>query len=231
MRQLFLYNELQEADIMLFIFDLDGTLTNTLPAIAYFGNLALEAHGFRPFEQNLYKNFVGDGMDVLIHRMLTAQNADSDENFVKVRKTYDDAYKNDLLHSTRTYDGIPETLDELKKRGDKLAVLSNKPHHAVAPIINKLFGDTFFNSVHGQTSAVPRKPAPDGALAICAQLDEYTKNTIFVGDTNVDITTGKNAGMTTVGVTWGFRDKQELSDAGADYIISKPIELLYVKNN
>lgn len=211
---------------MLYIFDLDGTLTDTLPAIAYFGNNALAAHGFETFEANRYKKFVGDGMDTLIHRMLAAQGADSEENFLKVRKTYDDAYSKDMLHDTKAYDGVAETLQALKERGERLAVLSNKPHHVAAPVVELFFGGELFDFVRGQTADVPKKPAPDGALAICRDLGEDIKNAVFIGDTNVDIKTGKSAGMKTVGVLWGFRDRAELEGAGADYIISRPSELL-----
>lgn len=215
---------------MLYIFDLDGTLTDTLSTIAHFGNEALTAHGLKPFETERYKSFVGDGMDVLIHRMLAAQNADSENAFLAVRKTYDDAYKKDVLYDTRIYEGIPEALSILKKRGDKLAVLSNKPHHVVIPIVDTLFGKDLFNLVRGQTADMPKKPAPDGALFLCGALGFPPNQTVFIGDTNVDIMTGKNAGMKTIGVLWGFRGKQELEKAGADRIISAPQELTNIKS-
>lgn len=214
---------------MLYIFDLDGTLTNTLQTIAYFGNYALTAHGFAPIEPERYKTLVGDGMDILIHRMLQEYNADTDELFHRVRKTYDDAYSADFLHDTTVYGGIVQALGALKKRGDRLAVLSNKPHHVVVPIVNALFDNNLFDLVYGQRNDTPKKPAPDGALSICQKLSVRLQDAVFVGDTNVDIMTGKNAGMTTVGVLWGFRSKQELTDAGADYVIDAPAQLLTVK--
>lgn len=207
------------------IFDLDGTLSNTIPAIEYFGNSALSKFGFPTIPQERYKLLVGDGRDVLIHRMLAENGLDNEENYKKVGAAYDSAYEQDPLYLTNPYDGIIELLDDLKKSGIKIAVLSNKPDNVCADVVRLFFGDRF-DAIYGQRTGIKTKPAPDSAFMICAELGISESETVFIGDTNVDIRTGKNAGMETIGVLWGFRDEAELKGAGANYIVSHPSEIL-----
>lgn len=209
------------------IFDLDGTLTNTLNAIAHFGNVALEEFGFEPIPVMDYKRYVGDGRTVLIHRMLTARNADTPENFEKVCRVYDANYEAEPLYDTDAYDGIRELLSELKSRGIKIAVCSNKPDNVVQDVVKIIFGDTF-DTVCGVIDGFPTKPEPYTALKITERIGVSPKDCLFIGDTNVDIFTAKNAGMTSIGVTWGFRDREELIDAGADYIVDLPSDILNI---
>lgn len=206
------------------IFDLDGTLTNTLPAIAYFGNTALSEFGFPEIEQERYKKLVGNGRDLLIHRMLAESGSDTPENFEKVGKVYDAAYEADPLYETKPYDGIIELLDTLKAAGIKLAVLSNKPDNVAADVVKLFFGDRF-DLAFGQREGIKTKPDPTAALMIAKELDADVSETVFIGDTYVDVSTGKNAGMKSIGVLWGFRDEAELKDAGADFIVSHPSEI------
>ncbi len=213
------------------IFDLDGTLTNTINAIAHFGNLALTTFGFRPIPTEDYKHYVGDGRTVLIHRMLNSQNADTEENFEKVCRVYDENYEADPLYDTDAYDGIRPLLTELKSRGIRTAVCSNKPDNVAKDVILKIFGDGVFDAVSGVIDGFPTKPEPYTALKITEKLGVTSSDCVFIGDTNVDIRTGKNAGMTTIGVLWGFRDRAELTEAGADYIISHPSEILNIIDN
>ncbi len=210
---------------MLYIFDLDGTLTDTLATISHYGNSALVKNGFDTIATDRYRYLVGDGRDVLIHRMLAESGLDTDENFLKVRTDYDNGYENNMLYLTQPYDGIIPAIESLKDNGNTLAVLSNKPAGIVKSIINEMFPDGLFALVEGQRDGVPVKPDPQSALAIASELGFAPDECIFVGDTNVDIRTGKNAGMKTVGVLWGFRDRRELSEAGADVIIEKTSEL------
>lgn len=209
------------------IFDLDGTLTNTINAIAHFGNLALAAFGFEPISVQDYKRYVGDGRTVLIHRMLTARDADTEENFQKVCGVYDENYEADPLYDTDAYDGIRELLTELKKRGIKIAVCSNKPDNVVHDVVKIIFGD-IFDAVSGVVDGFPTKPEPYTALKTAEKLEVSPAECLFIGDTNVDIFTAKNAEMTSVGVTWGFRDREELEAAGAEYIIGHPSEILKI---
>lgn len=209
------------------IFDLDGTLTNTLNAIAHFGNLALAAFGFDPIPVADYKRYVGDGRTVLIHRMLKARNADTPENFDRVCHVYDENYEAEPLYDTDAYDGIRELLDRLKNQGIKIAVCSNKPDNVVQDVVKIIFGDTF-DAVSGVIDGFPTKPEPYTALKIAEKLGAAPEECLFIGDTNVDIFTAKNAGMTSVGVTWGFRDRAELMAAKADYIVDLPEDILKI---
>lgn len=208
------------------IFDLDGTLINSLPAISHFANAALASIGLAPIETDDYRLYVGDGMDTLLHRCLNRYGADNDENFSKIRAAYKSGYDADVLYKTYAYDGICDALGLLKKAEIKICVLSNKPDNAAVGAVNRLFGENFFDTVVGQRDTLPKKPAPDGVFLICEKTGIEPSETVFVGDTNVDIYTGAAAGAYTVGVLWGFRGKEELEKAGADKIISSPVEIL-----
>ncbi|MBS7297955.1 MAG: HAD family hydrolase [Eubacteriales bacterium] len=210
--------------IKLVIFDLDGTLLNTLPTIAYYGNKALSEYGLPAIETERYKTLVGNGRDLLIHRMLAETGNDTPELYQKVGKVYDAAYEADQLYLTEPYGGIEELLRSLKEKGVRLAVLSNKPDNVVKPIVDKMFGG-LFDEVWGKRSDYPVKPAPDGAFEICRIVGVSADETAFVGDTYVDIETGKNADLLTIGVEWGFRTREELKKAGADFIVEHPLEI------
>ena len=210
--------------IKLCIFDLDGTLTNTLPAISHFGNTALCKNGFGEISMDRYRYLVGDGRDLLIHRMLAESGNDTLENFKKVAKSYDEAYEADPLYKTAPYDGIAELLKALKEQGTILCVLSNKPDNVVQEIVRLFFGDTFTHSM-GHLPSHNIKPDPEAALMLCEKCVVLPADTMFIGDTDVDIKTGKNAGMKTCGVLWGFREKEELMAAGADYIAENPMDI------
>ncbi len=207
------------------IFDLDGTLTNTIPAIAYFGNIALKKYGFPAIPDDRYKILVGNGRDLLIHRMLAEFDADTEENFNKVGAEYDKGYEADPLYKTLPYDGIIELLDALIEKGVKIAVLTNKPNNVAQDVIRLFFGERF-DIVFGQREGIAIKPDPQGAIMIAEEFGFNKEDICFVGDTNVDIKTGKNAGYDAIGVLWGFRDEAELRDAGADYIVAHPSEIM-----
>ena len=208
------------------VFDLDGTLTNTLNAIAHFGNIALTEYGLKPVSVADYKIFVGDGRDKLIHRILAANDADNEELFQKVGSMYDENYEKDFLYDTDAYDGIRELLAELKKRGIKTAVCTNKPDNVAQLVIETIFGKGVFDIVLGVKNGAPTKPDPTPALEIATVLNVKPEECLFPGDTKVDIATAKNAGMHSVGVLWGFRGREELENAGAEVIIEKPAEIL-----
>ncbi len=212
------------------IFDLDGTLTDTLCAIAHFGNLALESFGFSKLPVNNYKTYAGDGRDKLIHRILAAHDSDTPELFQQVREVYDMAYENDYLYDTNVYDGIHTLLSELKKSGIKTAVCSNKPDNVVHFVTDTLFGKNYFDTVNGVIDGMPTKPDPYTPLQIAKKLNVTPEECLFIGDTNIDIYTAKNANMTSVGVLWGFRTKTELIQAGADYIADLPHTILQLVN-
>ena len=207
------------------IFDLDGTLINSLPTIAYYANLALSESGLEPIDEEKYRYFIGDGKKNLIHRALAYYDRDTKEDFEKVIKSYDAHYEADTMYLTKAYDGVEELISFLKKRDTKIAICSNKPHNVVCDIAKLLFGDSI-DFVQGQKETVPIKPAPDSVFAIMQKLEVEKEDCIFIGDTNVDMQTAKNAGIKSIGVLWGFRDEAELKDAKADIIVSHPLEIL-----
>ncbi len=207
------------------IFDLDGTLLNTLPTIAHYGNSALAKYGLPSIGEERYKAHVGDGRDELIHRMLSDFSSDTPELFGKVGKAYDEAYEADTMYLTEPYDGIVELLAELKAKGVLLAVLSNKPHNVAKVVVEEVFPDTF-SEIWGKKDDYPTKPSPDAVFKILEILHVPTEEAIFIGDTAVDVKTGKNAGLFTIGCEWGFRDKAELETAGADATVREPKEIL-----
>lgn len=208
------------------IFDLDGTLADTLSTIANYGNTALKAHSYKTIGIDTYKHLAGDGRNELIRRMLRAVGDEELKGYEKVGKTYDTLYENDVIGYTKPFEGMKDLLICLKKKHIKIAVLTNKPNNVVPEIIEVLFGRGFFDACLGQTDNIKRKPSPDGALLIVEQFNILPEECLYIGDTNVDMQTGNSAGMPTVGVLWGFRDKQELLDSGAKYIAEKPMDIL-----
>ena len=207
------------------VFDLDGTLSDSLVSIAYCANRALEAFGLVPFETDRYKYFVGDGAAELIRRVLRGQATDRMDLYEQVKAEYDRLFAVDCMYQVKPYDGIPELLALLKERGIKITVLSNKPHPNTCKVIHDLFGDDLFDVVQAQTGEIRKKPSPDGVFLISEKLGIPVSEMLYVGDTNTDMQTGKNAGAFTVGVLWGFRDRAELEANHADAIIAHPREL------
>lgn len=207
------------------IFDLDGTIADTLESIAHVANQVLEHFGLPAQPVQDYRYFAGDGGDVLMERCMRAAGGDM-AHLEEAGKLYREVFAGDPLYMVKPFPGIVETLTELKRRGMKLAVLSNKPHEAAVPAIRGLFGDQLFDAVQGQTSEIPRKPSPVGALALARQFGAKPEECVYVGDTNTDMKTGKAAGMHTVGVLWGFRDRRELVENHADCLIREPRQLL-----
>lgn len=208
------------------IFDLDGTLADTLSTIANYGNSALKANSYNEIEVEKYKYLAGDGRDELIKRMLKTVGDSDLKGYKNVGKTYDTLYELDVIGMTTVFDGIKELLMSLKKKHIRIAVLSNKPNTVVPTIIDNLFGRGFFDACLGQIDNIKRKPSPDGALIIAEQFNIKPNECLYIGDTNVDMETGNSAGMNTIGVLWGFRDRQELERSGAKYIVEKPIDIL-----
>ena len=206
------------------IFDLDGTLANTLTSLAYCTNRALEDFGLQAIPQECYKKFVGNGARMQITRAL--RYAGAKEQPSPVRDDDGFAAVPCLLDEVKPYPGIPELLDTLKEKNIKIAVFSNKPHANTVDVVETLFGKGFFDAVQGQKTNVPKKPAPDGVYAIMERLDVSPEETIYVGDSWVDIETGRAAGNFAVGVLWGFRDEEELRAHHADAVITAPGELL-----
>ena len=135
-------------------------------------------------------------------------------------------YEQFSMYKVKVFEGIMELLESLKNKNIKIAVLTNKPHNRAIDVVTGLFGKNYFDIVLGQSDDFERKPSPQGALIISKEFNVKPEECVYLGDTNTDMITGKSAGMFTVGVLWGFRDRQELVDNNADYIIEKPLDLL-----
>ena len=207
------------------IFDMDGTIADTLASIAGFGNEALTACGYQPIPVQEYRTLVGNGADTLMRRMLTfTAGSFTEEDVARVRAVYDKAYGSDPMRQVTEYAGMRQTLLYMKEQGLKLAVFSNKPDDMTQQVAQHLYPG-LFHAVRGQQDGIPLKPSPEGALLLAKELGVSPKECLYVGDTWVDMETGKNAGMETAGVLGGFRDREELEKAGACHIVSQPEEL------
>jgi len=207
------------------MFDLDGTLLDTLEDLGDAANLMLRERGFPEHDYAFYRHAVGDGAWMLAKRSLPADRRDEDavaEAHDALRRHYDANW--DL--KTHPYDGIPAMLDELVARGVVLTVLSNKPDAGVQKCVSRFFPADRFAVTRGVVPGGPLKPDPAAALAIVEVLQIPLDAWLYVGDTNTDMQTARAAGMFAVGCTWGFRDREELLAYGADAIIDHPAELL-----
>ena len=210
------------------IFDLDGTLLNTLQDLADAANHTCEAHGWPTFPTDQYRYKVGNGMPKLVERFMPAEFVGDGALF---QRTFDEfcayyaAHKED---HTAPYPGIPELLDRLRAAGLTLAVLTNKDHDAAVPLIDKYFGTGRFACVQGRVDAFPPKPAAPITLHVIEQLHADPARTLYVGDSDVDVACGHNAGLKVAGVAWGFRGRAELESAGAEFIAQDADELFAI---
>lgn len=206
------------------MFDLDGTLANTLPDILAAANHAVTTIGLPPINTERCRKLVGYGARHLLAGAL-GDNA-TEEDIVAATDRFRTYYAQRGLEFVQPYDGISSLLNALEARGMALSILSNKPDPAVHQVTSHLFDTTRFGAIQGACDQLPLKPDPTAALAVAAKVGLPVDQWAYVGDTAVDVETGLAAGMLAVGVTWGFRDEVELSAAGADVIINTPMELL-----
>ena len=210
------------------LFDLDGTLLDTLDDIADSMNRVLAAHGFPVHGLDKYRYFVGDGARTLVTR--TLPESERAPRFVDACL---DEYRADYgLHwkdKTRVYPGIPELLDGLTARGVKLTVLSNKPHDATVKCVEAFLPRWRFDVIRGQLDGTPHKPSPAGAQAVARKLGIPCAEFLYLGDTATDMQTACAAGMFPVGALWGFRPAQELADHGARVLIARPEDALLMQ--
>ncbi|HEY9062916.1 MAG TPA: HAD family hydrolase [Pseudobacteroides sp.] len=207
------------------LFDLDGTLLDTIADIANAMNYALLANGFPVYTIEEYKYLVGEGVYNLAKKALpeNMQNEKAINNLVSQMK---ERYEKHWGDNTLPYEGIPEMLDFLTAKGHKLCVLSNKPHIFTQKIVEKFLNKWHFDVVFGERPSIPIKPDPIGALEICSIIGIHPKDFLYLGDTAVDMQTANNAGMYAVGVTWGFRKADELLKSGAKQIVHHPMEFI-----
>jgi phosphoglycolate phosphatase len=208
------------------IFDLDGTLLNTLADIANSVNTALAKMGFPEHTIEAYKPFIGEGREVLGIKSLPITQQ-SNTKIVKELLFYiNEEYMKHWADNTRPYPGVPEMLDTLIAGDIKIAILSNKPQDLTDLTVGKLLSKWHFEIVAGVRPEVPKKPDPIGARQISQNLGIPPSQFVFLGDSEIDLETANRAGMCAVGALWGFRSKQELLDSGAKILISHPSELI-----
>lgn len=208
------------------IFDLDGTLLDTLKALTYTTNLVLEHLGMGPVDEEHMKHFVGDGYRMQMKRALSYCGDEQGKYLEESCSLYTRLFAEHCLHQVRAYEGIPELLAGLKERGIRIAVLSNKPHARTVENIEAIFGKGYFDYIAGEQPGVPKKPDPAGVLRILEAFQVKPEECLYLGDTNTDMKTGLGAGLITIGVTWGFRGRKELEAFHPQYIIDCPKEVL-----
>lgn len=208
------------------IFDLDGTLTNTLESMTYSVNLTLKEMGLSQITKDQCRMFVGNGARVLIEESLKVSGDPKASRIEEGMKIYGRIFDQNCTYHVTLYEGIPEMLKALKDREIHLAVLSNKPDRQTVKVVKEIFGDNIFDYAQGQKDGIRRKPAPDGVWYLMEQMQVSKEECLYIGDSEVDAATGKNAGLKTIGVLWGFRDRKTLETAGADHLIERPEELL-----
>ena len=226
------------------IFDLDGTLLDTLTSLWYCSSESLRKEGLCVLPRENYRHYVGDGARTQVERYLRDTERDSNADPAVLHPGallhdphdpgdfpyYFDSYMRELdLHAdyeVRPYEGIPELLDRMKAAGIRLAVFSNKPDPATVRVIRGAFGGELFDMVLGKREELPKKPDPAGVFMILEQLGVKPEETLYIGDTDTDMKTGKNAGLFTLGAAWGFRGRTELEKSGADAVIGRPEEML-----
>ncbi|MBQ1412625.1 MAG: HAD family hydrolase [Clostridia bacterium] len=208
------------------IFDLDGTILNTIDDLADSANFVLAAQGYPTHPTERYKTFVGNGIPKLIERMLPPGTAPD-----IIQRTFADfgaRYAAHKLDKTAPYEGIPDLLTLLRQHGFKLAVLSNKQHDLSEAIVTQIFGEDAFDVIQGMCDRFPRKPDPAACFDVMNRLDVHPGEVLYVGDSNVDMRTAANAGLVKCGVTWGFRSEQELRKEGADFIAHTPQNIAHI---
>lgn len=207
------------------VFDLDGTLLDTLEDIGSAANRVLAAHGAPQHAIDDFRSFIGEGVRILFERALPAARRDADTITACVAG-FRSEYAESWNRTTRRYDGVPQLLDTLADRDIRLSVLSNKPHAFTCQCVQELLSDWTFDLVLGQREGIATKPDPVGALEIAAFLKLPPVECLYVGDTGVDMQTAVAAGMMPIGVLWGFRDADELKAAGARELVAHPLDVL-----
>ena len=207
------------------IFDLDGTLLDTIDDIAGAMNRVLENRAYAPYSVEAYKGLVGDGIEEMVRRAVAPRDL-GEEDIAGIVRDYRREYECCWRAHSRPYPGVPELLGELARRGVKTAVLSNKSHPFTEAMTRELLAPFRFDVIRGAISGVPLKPDPEPALMIAAEVGVMPAETVFLGDTKVDMKTAAAAGMLPGGALWGFRSAEELKANGAVALIASPVELL-----
>ena len=205
------------------VFDLDGTLLNTLADLADSGNELLASYDMAPHPEKAYRYYVGNGSRKLMERILPGRTP---EQIDEALARYKAIYEKRLTMKTTPYTGILEMLSALRTRGVRMAVCTNKHVSAAEVLIRKYFPADSFDAYEGDCPGVPRKPDPAHVRIVLDKMGVGPEETVYLGDSGVDMQTAVNAGVLPVGVLWGFREKEELTENGAEILLSQPLELL-----
>lgn len=207
------------------IFDLDGTLLDTIGDLAASCNHILAQLGHPTHATDEYRMFVGNGISKLVERALP-EECRAVEYVEKVRERFVEYYREHIADFTHPYDGVPELLERLEREGVQLAVASNKFHEGTLALIDHFFGCARFVAVYGQRVGVPIKPDPTVVEQIMRETQLAREQVLYVGDSGVDMRTARAVEVRSVGVTWGFRSREELIEAGADHLVDQPEDIL-----
>lgn len=205
------------------IFDLDGTLVDTLDDLTDSVNFALSSFGFPKRNREEVRSFVGNGVRKLVY--LSVPEGTDEETSEKCLGVFKEHYKNNSRNKTKPYDGIIELLEKLCESDVKTAVVTNKMQSAAKDIVEFFFGNKISLAV-GQVDGVAQKPNPDGVLLVLEKLGIKKEKAVYVGDSEVDCITARNAGVDCIGVTWGFRSAETLKESGAGIIVDEPLQIL-----
>lgn len=210
------------------IFDLDGTLTDTLESLTYSVNETMKEIGLPEITSEQCRAFVGNGSKVLIEKTLKASGDEKLTRYEEAFAAYQRIFDKNCTYRVKPYPGITEMLGEMKKMGMKLGVLSNKPDRQAVHVVEEIFGKGVFDHIQGQKEGIPRKPDPTAVLAIAREFNTSLSETIYIGDSDVDGATGKAAGTDTILVSWGFRSRDVLEAAKPLYIVDSTDEILKI---
>ena len=205
------------------LFDLDGTLLNTLDDLANSVNAVMKKEGYTQRTREEIRAFIGDGVKMLMERSMPMGS--DEKEIIRCLAQFREIYMKNMLNQTKPYEGILVLLKELRSMGMKIGVVSNKLDEATKELC-KLFFEGYVDAAIGDNHERRKKPAPDNVFEALEQLNSRQDKTLYVGDSNVDMKTAKNAGLACVGVTWGYRSKEVLLSEGADYIIDEPNQLI-----
>jgi len=208
------------------IFDLDGTLVNSLEDLADSMNSVLLKFAYPVHELTAYKTFIGNGIRNLVSVALPLSKRD-ERTITTCYNMMMEVYRNNCVNKTKPYAGIVDLLNELRSRDMKLSVFSNKADEFTKKIVQTLM-PAYFDVIMGLSTESHKKPNPAGALQISGDLEIHPENMIYIGDTNIDMQTANNAGMYAVGALWGFRSREELTASGAKYILAHPMDLVHI---
>ena len=209
----------------LVVFDLDGTLVDSIFDLGNAVNFALKEYNLPLHPMSDYYTFVGNGMEDLVRRSMNEKGTD-DELYKKVRKVFDEHYNAHSNDNTIAYKGVSELLSALRSKSVKTAVLTNKGHQYVGAIIDRCFPEHKFDIYYGQRDGIERKPHPQSFELLLNELGVSKEDCLYIGDSEVDVKTAKNAGVDLVAVTWGYRSADVIRDAGAEILVNSPEEIL-----